>query len=124
MLLAYPAIVKINQLLQSYIKLYPVFYSLHLGAINEIHEYWKIDQPDILFTLQKLFKEQVSKTYIADGHHRVATMLLLKERFEQKQIDLNFGHILVALFDSNQLKIYPFNRICLLYTSPSPRDRG
>jgi len=119
-LLAYPAITQINRILQSYIKQYSVFYSVHLEATNEIQEYWKIDQPDILFTLQKLFKEQVPKTYIADGHHRAATMQLLKERFQQQKTSLNFGHILVALFDSNQLKIYPFNRIVKISDPLSP----
>ena len=119
-LLAYPVVVQINRILQSYIKQFPVFYSVHLANTNEIQEYWKIDQPDLLFTLQKLFKEQVSKIYIADGHHRVATMSLLKERFQQQKTSLNFGHILVALFDSNQLKIYPFNRIVQIVDPFSP----
>ncbi len=110
-LLSYSAIPQINQILQSYIEQNPVFHKVHLTATSEIQEYWKIDQSSILDTLQKLFKEQVSKTYIADGHHRAATMRLLKDRFQQKQTSFDFGHILVALFDSNQLKIYPFNRV-------------
>ncbi len=119
-LLAYPAVSQISQILQSYIAENPVFQKIHLPSSNEVQEYWKIDQPNILLALQKLFKEHVSKTYIADGHHRAATMQLLKERFQQKQIALDYGHILVALFDSNQLKIYPFNRIVKVLDRISP----
>lgn len=119
-LLAYSAVPQITQLLQDYIAKNPVFQKIHLPTSEEVQEYWKIDQANILLTLQQLFKEQVAKTYIADGHHRAATMSLLKERFQQQQIALDFGHILVALFDSNQLKIYPFNRIVKVLDRLSP----
>lgn len=119
-LLSYSANTQISQILQSFMEENPIFHTIQLAASSETHEYWKIDQPNILHTLQRLFKEQVSKTYIADGHHRAATMKLLQERFQQKQIALDFGHLLVALFDSDQLKIYPFNRIVTILDRISP----
>ncbi len=121
-LLAYPAIPQINQILQSYIQQHPIFYSILLESSNELQEYWKIDQPDILLALQKIFKEQVPKAYIADGHHRVATMQLLQDQAQQQKTSLDFGHILVALFDSTQLKIYPFNRVIKVLDRLSPND--
>ena len=108
-LLAYPAVDAITQFLGTFIQSNPLFFEVKLE--DQVHEFWKIEQPEAIRHIQELFKTQVATTYIADGHHRASTMKIVQHQYQQKEITSNFGPILVALFDSKQLRIHEFNTI-------------
>lgn len=68
------------------------------------HSIWIINSDQVNNNLKRLFKEKVSATYIADGHHRAASAAKVRT-----QVDENY--FLTTLFPANELKIMDYNRI-------------
>ena len=73
-------------------------------------------------------RQHILQAYIADGHHRAAiTAMLVKKNYLHDNDDDKHPGLLCAFFPFDDLTIFDFNRVvditCLLYTSPSPRDR-
>lgn len=112
-LLTYPAIAAVTKILHSYIQKHPSFYHAYFEIDQQAHQVWKIAEEEIIKELQQLFKKEVPTTYIADGHHRTATMSSLKKQFHQQTDKGDFSQLLVALFGSDQLEINVFNRVVL-----------
>jgi len=84
-----------------------------------IHELWMIEDDETIENLQKAFHENVSRMYIADGHHRSASACrVYKERKEKLMKEgkytgnEDFNYFLAVLFPHNQLTIMDYNRIC------------
>ena len=72
------------------------------------HELWIIkNQKDIELIVNEF--EKVSKTYIADGHHRAASSLLYSSDKQSKKNILK-DYFLAYFIDSTNLKIFEFNR--------------
>ena len=82
---------------------------------KSIHRLWCINDSRNIESFQNLTKN-ITYLYIADGHHRMGAMQHIKDTNP-----LN-DKFMIAAFPSNQCKIFDYNRVCLLYTSPSPRD--
>lgn len=109
-LLTYPAVPDITQVLQKYISIHPPAYSTIFKNDQSIQHIWAVEDPTLINQFQDLFNKLVGSTYIADGHHRVSTISLLQER-HGKSDKGDFEQLTVALFGSDQLKIYEFNRV-------------
>ncbi|MBK9107052.1 MAG: DUF1015 domain-containing protein [Saprospiraceae bacterium] len=77
---------------------------------DQIHEFFEVDDKSKISLFQKEFKTKVKKAYIADGHHRMASIgkFLLQNPELGKQ---SLSHIMCALFDFTELNIFPYNRI-------------
>jgi uncharacterized protein (DUF1015 family) len=78
------------------------------------HQFWVIKNKKTNALIERLFREKVLNTYIADGHHRTAAAALVgKEKREN-----NPGHtgteeynfFLAVHFPENQLRIMDYNR--------------
>lgn len=54
----------------------------------------------------KIFKEEIPRAYIADGHHRCFCIKYLTDKDPDK-----YGKVMVAFFPFNDLLIKPYNRI-------------
>jgi uncharacterized protein (DUF1015 family) len=68
------------------------------------HAIWVINSDQVNNTLNKLFKDKVPATYIADGHHRAASAAKVRLQVEE-------NYFLTTLFPANQLKILEYNRV-------------
>lgn len=72
------------------------------------HTIWIISDEKIIDRITEIFKEDVPATYIADGHHRVASAARVKYMLPDHE---EAGHFLCTLFPANQLHIYDYNRV-------------
>jgi uncharacterized protein (DUF1015 family) len=78
-------------------------------ADDEIqHSVWVINDEKTIDRITELFKTEVDCTYIADGHHRVASAARVKYILAD---DEEAGHFLSTLFPASQLKIMDYNRV-------------
>ena len=75
---------------------------------NIQHTVWVISDEKIIDRITEIFKEEVPCTYIADGHHRVASAAKVKYQLADNE---EAGHFLSTLFPAEQLKIMDYNRI-------------
>ncbi len=71
---------------------------------NSIHKLWCVNDNDSIKNFQNLTKD-ISHLYIADGHHRMGAMQLIK-----KINPLN-DKFMIAAFPSNECKIFDYNRV-------------
>lgn len=81
---------------------------------KDTHYVWKIDNPDIVETIQDEFKK-MNTIYIADGHHRSASSYLLYK--EEKDRNPNhtgkepYNFFMSYLIPESDLIIHDFNRL-------------
>jgi uncharacterized protein (DUF1015 family) len=68
------------------------------------HAIWVINSDQVNNNINKLFKEKVPVTYIADGHHRAASAAKVRLQVEE-------NYFLTTLFPANELKILDYNRV-------------
>ncbi len=121
-LLTYAAVSSIDELLQDWIANHPPLFSTYLEAEQSHHHIWSIEDNSLIKQLQILFEGSVKSTYIADGHHRTATMGTLQTQNGKGTRKGDFSQLLVALFASNQLRISEFNRIIRVLAHISPAE--
>lgn len=72
------------------------------------HTIWVISDEKVIDRITELFRTDVECTYIADGHHRVASAAKVKYALAD---DEEAGHFLSTLFPASQLKIMDYNRL-------------
>ena len=72
------------------------------------HSIWIINDEKIIDRITEIFKEEVANTYIADGHHRVASAARIKYMLPDHE---EAGHFLCTLFPASQLQILDYNRV-------------
>ncbi|HSN08979.1 MAG TPA: DUF1015 family protein [Hanamia sp.] len=78
-------------------------------ADDEIqHSIWVISDEKTIDRITEIFKTEVDCTYIADGHHRVASAAKVKYILPDEE---EAGHFLSTLFPASQLKIMDYNRV-------------
>lgn len=75
---------------------------------NIQHTVWVINDEKIIDRITEIFKTEVDCTYIADGHHRVASAAKVKYLLADNE---ESGHFLSTLFPESQLKIMDYNRV-------------
>lgn len=72
------------------------------------HTVWVISDEKLIGKITEIFKTEVDCTYIADGHHRVASAAKVKYQLSDNE---EAGHFLSTLFPASQLKIMDYNRV-------------
>lgn len=110
-LLTYPASEEVSQVFKEQTQREP-----ELSFETEdssVHSFWKINQSDVILTLQKAFAN-VAAFYIADGHHRCASMYKYIN-----QNDCGSCSMLAYLVSDEQMRIYPFYRTLALEHQPN-----
>lgn len=83
---------------------------LILKSKKEIHRFWKINSGEELQLISKMFKKKVSKSYIADGHHRCSISKILWNQSQNQTVPYKIESILTVLMPFDQLVINDFNR--------------
>jgi len=78
------------------------------------HEIWKITDAGEVAFLQKAFG-QIDEIYIADGHHRTASSVLLgiekRKQFPDYTGKEPFNYFMAILFPHHQIRLREFNRL-------------
>ncbi|MEL6924857.1 MAG: DUF1015 family protein [Bacteroidota bacterium] len=110
-LLTYPDVAYINELLQGYIEKHPPFLKTHFEGEQSEHLFWQLDNESSIQKLQEVFREHIGKSYIADGHHRSSTVALMYQRWKNRGGANPFNRMLCAFFPASQLSIFDYNRI-------------
>ncbi|MEL0456765.1 DUF1015 domain-containing protein [Flavobacteriaceae bacterium SZ-1-7] len=81
---------------------------------RDTHYLWKLDDKDSIRTISLEF-EKMKTIYIADGHHRSASSVLLAEQLksENKKHTGNepYNYFMSFLIPESELKIHEFNRL-------------
>lgn len=75
---------------------------------NIQHTVWVISDEKMIDRITEIFKTEVECTYIADGHHRVASAAKVKYQLADNE---EAGHFLSTLFPASQLHIMDYNRV-------------
>lgn len=73
---------------------------------DEVHTLYPINDENAIKSLKQIFKTEITKAYIADGHHRCFSIRHLIQEDEKK-----YGKLLTAFFSFDDLIIRPYNRI-------------
>lgn len=111
-LLTYPEVNEIETEIKKQIKGLKPTYEIKFDVENQLHLFYAISDGKAIVALQELFKKHVPKTYVADGHHRLATSHLLKRRMRKKKMPPEtYNYFLCGLFPTNELEIHDYNRI-------------
>ncbi len=110
--LTYPASKKIDDITRD-IKKSPPLYDF-IDDEGKQHRLWMVEKWHHLDGITKSFAD-IPSVYIADGHHRIASSVLLaKEKRAQNPKswgDEPYNFFLSIFFPDNQLKIYGYNRV-------------
>ncbi len=110
-LLTYQGVEEINVLIADFKNNNEVFYETSFFQDQQTHRFWEISDGALINKFQKLFSEKVSKTYIADGHHRCSTLALMNKRIMKKMGESKFNTVLSAFFPTDEVEILDFNRV-------------
>jgi uncharacterized protein (DUF1015 family) len=110
-LLSYPEVPAIEQWMQAFIAQNLPFVSVRFVKDNQNHRIWAVTAAEDIAHLQYLFEANVPVTYIADGHHRTATLAFMQQNLQHNYPDFDFNHLLCAYFSTAQLDILDYNRV-------------
>jgi uncharacterized protein (DUF1015 family) len=74
------------------------------------HRVWIVTDPHTIAEITRIFLNQITCTYIADGHHRAASAAKVKDALgENATKDASF--FLTTLFPADELQILDYNRV-------------
>lgn len=107
-LLAYDGHKDVNAFIEKELQGKLPFFKLRFDETNEEHILYALTDDKKIAQLQKLFKHHVPQCYIADGHHRVTTTMILSKGSHYKKEGIN--NLLCVYFPFEELDIYDYNR--------------
>jgi uncharacterized protein (DUF1015 family) len=110
-LLTYRPVPEIQAFYDQFISDHTPLFSARFVKVAQTHRVWTVTDPEKISRLQSLFAAHVHSTYIADGHHRTATMALLHEQYRDQYPDFDFDNLHCAFFAGDQLEILDYNRV-------------
>jgi uncharacterized protein (DUF1015 family) len=111
-LVAYQSQIGVNHFVASFITLNAPFFSINLIHKKEKHTIWAVSDEENIGILQQLFTRNVSKAYIADGHHRAAiTARLVTKKYLHDHDDNMHPGLLTAFFPFSELTVHEYNRV-------------
>jgi len=96
------------------------FLEIDFEEENAIHRIWKIKKQARISKITDIFEKSFQKTYIADGHHRVSTGILLNQN--KKKSIAHFGDLLSIYFSFEDLFIYDYNRVVNILREITPTE--
>ena len=80
------------------------------AADGILHRIWVVDELKVVEEITTVFAQEVSQTYIADGHHRAASAAKVRKALGG-QAGPEADRFLTTLFPAAELKILPYNRV-------------
>lgn len=120
-LLAHDKVDQLEVVLNNIVENKKVFFEVDFEESGEKHSFWELGESPEAKVIIKLFKNNVKKCYIADGHHRVKTALILHQTDNKNEMmDTRIKSVFSIYFSWNNLRIYDFNRCVEVFQSISP----
>jgi len=110
-LLTYPNAEAVDQWIQDFTVAHAPFSEIWFEQEQQRHLFWRVDNEFEITQLQNLFQQFVPVAYLADGHHRAATIALLHERMHGRPDAHNYNSFLSAWFPGSDLDILEYNRV-------------
>jgi uncharacterized protein (DUF1015 family) len=117
-LVAYPRDKKVNKLMERARDHVP-FLDIQMTE-TERHVIYKVTDKKDISRLQKRFRKNVPRAYIADGHHRCITSAKLYEEFSEREPGKDFSKILCMFMQDEELIIHDYNRVVDVLDAFSP----
>ncbi|MEA1887296.1 MAG: DUF1015 family protein [Bacteroidota bacterium] len=110
----YPAVAQIDEIVNNIVNSQDPEYDF-VADDGFGHHFWVINDRGIIENIEKLFREKVPYTYVADGHHRTAAAALVGKEKRKKNPaytgDEEFNYFMAVHFPANQLEIIDYNRV-------------
>ena len=110
---AYPENVKLDRITSEIIKNTPEYDFVTEDEVG--HQFWIIDDKEIINKIIEIFKNEIPVVYIADGHHRTAAAALVgNEKHKNNPLHKGteeYNFFLAVHFPANQLFIMDYNRL-------------
>ncbi len=120
-LLAHDGVKELDELLNDVIDNQEVFFQVEFEETGEKHSVWEVKDGPKLRKITKLFRKKVKHCYVADGHHRVKTALILHQTDNKNEMmDTRIKSVLSLYFSWDNLSIYDYNRCAEIFQSISP----
>ncbi len=123
--LAYPAVKEIDDIVAKIVKGQKPEYDF-VAQDGFGHHFWLVKKGETNQRIEKLFREKVPFTYVADGHHRTAAAALVgKEKREGNPSHSGgeeYNYFLAVHFPDNQLKIIDYNRVVKDLNGLTPQE--
>ncbi|MFT6148419.1 MAG: hypothetical protein ACJAUH_001101 [Saprospiraceae bacterium] len=112
-LLTYPTVPEISTFLKNIIETKTPDQSIKYKDTE--HDFWFLQSEEECNYLTQLFRDKVEKAYIADGHHRAAT-LARYYNYTLKRLgilpkDSPYNYLYCAFFGTDELTISDYNRV-------------
>lgn len=112
--LAYPAVKELDDIVREIVnKQKPEYDFVAEDRIG--HHFWVIRNSEVNRQIEKIFREKVPYTYIADGHHRTAAAALVGKEKMLRNTEHNgseeYSFFMAVLFPDSHLKIFDYNRV-------------
>jgi uncharacterized protein (DUF1015 family) len=110
---AYPDNSTIDSVINKYIARTPEYDFSTKDSVR--HILWVVDESEDVTLIENTFENEVSFTYVADGHHRTAAAALVGEEYIQNNAqhtgNEEYNYFLAVHFPSSQLTIIDYNRV-------------
>lgn len=112
-LMAYPTVSEISIFLKNIIETREPDQKIDYKEAE--HDFWFLDKPEDYEYIKRLFKEKIGKAYIADGHHRAATLAryykYALDRLKVLPENSPYNYLFCAFFGTDELTIGDYNRV-------------
>jgi uncharacterized protein (DUF1015 family) len=115
-LLTHPPVAELSDFSATFRANHAHFLQIYLSENQQTHTFWKVDAAEDIIALQTIFAQKVPVSYVADGHHRLTTNVLLHKSMCAEGDGEFYDDFLVAFFAADELRIEAFNRIVEIET--------
>jgi len=120
-LLAYDRVDALDDIIDQVMTNQEVFFEVRFKEKGEKHSFWSLGDSKLASEITKIFRKKVNVSYIADGHHRVKTALLLhKTDKKNEMLDTRIKSVLSLYFSWDDLRIFDYNRCVEIFQTVSP----
>lgn len=106
--LAYRNVTELDELIDKWVTLKSPVYNFKAEDGIE-HTVWIINDTNRINKITSVFNDEVSCTYIADGHHRAASAAKVRKALPNSNEGADY--FLTTLFPASQLEIMDYNRV-------------
>lgn len=110
-LLTHSPVPELSHWLNRFVQVHIPFMVVRLAKEEATHRFWAVSAAEDIHYLKALFANQISETYIADGHHRATTTAVLYADPEMRARGLDMSQLYCAWFAADQLDILDYNRV-------------
>lgn len=120
-LLTYPDHDIINRKIDDFIASNPPLLEVFVPESQQSHTIWMVTDATLIEDFTMLFREQIPKSYIADGHHRTSMVAQILQKHNSENPEVQVG-LLCAYFPFSALNIYDFSRAIQLENIIEPKE--